>query len=165
MKTNILKITALSLLAAALVAAPAAVRAAEKTNAPAAGESPAKHKNSSETVPFHGKLAAVDTKAMTIKVGERTFEITSTTKLTKDGVPATLADAKVGEEVGGAYKRTAGGADKKLIATSVRFGAKSEGEKPEGAGVKKKKSAVKAAGEQVESSPASPTTNSVPDKH
>ena len=151
MKKTVLKIAALSLLAAAIVAAPATVRAAEKTNAPAAGEASAKHKNSSDTVPFHGKLAAVDTAAMTIKVGERTFEITSATKITKDGLPATLADGKVGDEVGGAYKRTQGSADKKLIATSVRFGAKSEGEKPEGTTATKKKTAGQHTGSSTNS--------------
>lgn len=151
MKIIILKITAVSLFAAALLAAPATGRAAEKTNAPAAGEATAKHKNSSDVVPFHGKLAAVDTAAMTIKVGERTFEITSATKITKDGLPATLADGKVGDQVGGAYKRPAASTDKKLIATSIRFGAKAESEKPT---AKKKKK----QGEDGESS----TTNSVP---
>ena len=58
---------------------------------------------------------------MTLKVGERTFDITSKTKITKNGEPATLSDITVGEMVGGAYKK---GADGKLEATSVKVGGK-----------------------------------------
>ena len=139
MKKTILKITALSLFAAALIAAPATGRAAEATNAPANSgqEAPAKHKKH-EVLPFHGKLKAMDKAAMTITVGERTFEITSETKITKNGgQSATLADAVVGEMIGGAYKKNTDG---KLNATSVHLGSKSDGEKSEGK--KKKKSTV-----------------------
>ena len=122
MKTTILKITALSLFAAAIVATPTITRAQDATNAPAMSgqETPVKHKKH-DTVPFHGKLSAIDKNAMTLTVGERTFEITSDTKITKDGKPATLADGVVGEMAGGAYKK---GADGKLTATTVSFGAK-----------------------------------------
>jgi hypothetical protein len=127
MKRTILKITALSLFAAAIAAAPAVTRAQDATNAPAASDQPApvKHKKH-DTMPFHGKLSAIDTNSMTLTVGERTFEITSETKITKDGQPAILADGVVGEMAGGAYKK---GADGKLSATSIHFGAKSAGEK------------------------------------
>jgi hypothetical protein len=139
MKTNILKITALSLFAAALVVAPATVRA-EDTNAPAAsGHETKAQKKIHETLPFHGKLAAVDKTAMTITVAKRTFEITSETKISKDGIPATLGDAVVGETVSGAYKK---GADGKLSATTVNLGKKPEGENPAGASKKKKKDAA-----------------------
>ena len=132
MKTTILKITALSLFAAAIIAAPAVARAQDTTNAPAASDSaaPVKHKKHDIT-PFHGKLSAIDTNAMTMTVGERTFEITSETKITKDGQPAVLGDGMVGEMAGGAFKK---GADGKLEATTISFGAKATGEK------KKKKS-------------------------
>jgi hypothetical protein len=131
MKTTILKISLLNLLAAAIIALPAVTRAQDATtpNAPAApeqkSEAPAKHKKH-DTMPFHGKISAVDDKAMTLKVGERTFEITKDTKITKDGKPATLADGVVGETVGGAYKKDAEG---KLIATSIHFGGKADSEK------------------------------------
>ena len=72
-------------------------------------------------MPFHGKLAAVDTKAMTLTVGKLTLQVTSDTKITKDGQPATLADGVVGEPVGGAYNKADDG---KLNATVVHFGAK-----------------------------------------
>jgi len=142
MKKNVLKITALSLFAAAIVAAPATVHAADSTNAPAASgqEAPVKHKKrQAETLPFNGKLAAMDKDAMTITVGERKFEITSETKISKDGLPATLGDAVVGEMIGGAYKKNADG---KLTATSVHIGLKSDGAKSEGATKKKKKAAA-----------------------
>jgi hypothetical protein len=133
MKKTILKITAMSLFAAAIIAAPAAARAQDATNAPVMSgqETPVKHKKH-DTGPFHGKLSAIDKNAMTLMVGERTFEITSDTKITKDGQPATLSDGVVGEMVGGAFKK---GADGKLVATTVSFGAKAADEK------KKKKSA------------------------
>lgn len=133
MKTTILKITALSLFAAAIVAAPAVVRAQNSTNALGMSEAPVKH-GKRELTPFHGKLSAIDTNAMTLTVGTRTFEITSETKITKDGQPAVLADGMVGEMAGGAYKK---GADGKLEATTVSFGAKATGS---GSGKKKKKS-------------------------
>ncbi len=131
MKRTILKITALNLLAAAIVAMPAWSRAqdAMSTNTPAAPEqttnAPVKHRKHDHSV-FNGKLSAIDTNAMTFTVGTKTFEVTSETKITKDGQPATLSDGVVGEMAGGAYKK---GADGKLSATSVHFGAKSDAEK------------------------------------
>jgi len=73
--------------------------------------------------PFHGKLAAVDKIAKTIKVGESVYQITSATKITKDGKPATLEDGVVGEPVSGYVKPTEDG---KMAATTVRFGAKAD---------------------------------------
>jgi uncharacterized low-complexity protein len=125
MTKNISKITALSLLAAALVAMPALSRA-EDTNAnPAASanqNAPAKPKKH-EGLVFRGKVSAIDTNAMTLKVETRTFVITADTKIAKDGKPATLADGKVGEPVSGAYTKADDG---KLTATTVHFGAKPE---------------------------------------
>jgi len=148
MKTSVLKATVLTLFAVAIVVAPAALRADESTNAPASGQEGAKHKKSEHaTVPFRGKLTAIDKQAMTITVGERTFEITSETKITKDNLPATLADGVVGEMVGGAYKKNADG---KLSATMVHFGLPAGEKKPEG--TKKKQADM----ENGESSPNSP---------
>ena len=119
-----LTLAALSLFAAAIVAMPVSAQAqdATSTNAPAA---PVKHKKHDHSV-FNGKLSAIDTNAMTLTVGERTFEITSETKITKDGKPATLADGVVDETVGGAYKKDAEG---KLTATSIHFGEKAHKKK------------------------------------
>ena len=77
--------------------------------------------NKTGVLPFHGKLKAIDTTAKTISVGTRTFEITSETIIIKDGKSATLADGVVGDETGGAYKKTDDG---KLVLTKLRFGAK-----------------------------------------
>jgi len=126
MTKNISKITIWSLLAAALVAMPMLSRA-QDTTAPAASDQtapakPAKH----NTLPFHGKLIAVDAGAQTLTVGKLTLQVTADTKFTKNGQPATLSDGVVGEPVGGAYKKNADG---KLDAVTVHFGAKG-GEKP-----------------------------------
>jgi hypothetical protein len=91
------------------------------TNAPApAGQTPANPKKHGP-LPFHGNLSAADTKAMTLTVGTLTMQVTSDTKIAKDGKAATLADGVVGDPVGGVYKKTDDG---KLNAISVHFGAR-----------------------------------------
>lgn len=125
MKNNIARIFVASLLAVAIINTPALSRAADSTtNAPeqTAPAKPRKH----DIIPFHGKLVAVDTDAMTLTVGKRTFAVTSETKITKDGKPATLSDGVVGENVGGACKKTEDG---KLNAITVNFGTKPKKEK------------------------------------
>jgi hypothetical protein len=127
MKKNISQITVLGLLAAALVALPAVSRA-EGTNPPAASDQTAPAKPKKHNPPFNGKVGAVDANAKTLTVGTLTLQVTSDTKITKDGKPATLADAVVGETVSGAYHKTADGT---LNATSIHFGAKPEKKKKE----------------------------------
>lgn len=144
MKNTFLNITVAGLFAAVLVAGPATILAAEKTNSPAASEAgDSANKKKRDILPFNGKLTAVDNAAMTITVGERVFVISSETKITKDGKPATLADGVVGEKIGGAYKKSEDG---KLNATSVRFGAKPEADNSEGAKKPKKKAPAGEAG-------------------
>jgi hypothetical protein len=87
----------------------------------AADEKPADKAPAARAIPFRGKIAAVDKQAKTVKVGERTFQITSDTRIMKAGKAATLEDATVGEEVGGAYRE---GTDKKLNVVSLRIGAR-----------------------------------------
>jgi hypothetical protein len=73
---------------------------------------------------FTGKAAAIDKAAKTVKLsGEkaRVIQITATTKIAKDGKPATLDDLKEGEEVSGGYKMSADG---KMEATSLNIGAR-----------------------------------------
>ncbi|MGB7748544.1 MAG: hypothetical protein WBN75_14795 [Verrucomicrobiia bacterium] len=120
MTKNISKFTVLGLLAAALVAMPVLSRA-DGTNAPAASDqsTPAKPKKAS--LPFHGNLNAVDTNAKTLSVGTLMLQITSVTKITLDGQPATLSDGVVGEPVSGTYIKLDNG---KLNALSVRFEGK-----------------------------------------
>jgi hypothetical protein len=120
MKNNLSKIIILSLFTAVLVAMPGLSRA-EGTNAPASPDQTVQTKPRKNNPPFHGNLKAVDTTAKTITVGTLTLQITSDTKVTKDGKPATLSDAVVGEPVGGSYTKTADG---KLNAVTVHFGVK-----------------------------------------
>jgi hypothetical protein len=127
MKTNILKLSLLTLCAAAVLVVPASSRAQLMTNTTAsAAETPPAKKHHSGTPPFHGKLEAVDTNAMTLTVGKRTLNVTSTTTITKDGKPAMLADGVTGESVSGTYKKGSGG---KLDALTVHFGGKEGGKK------------------------------------
>lgn len=133
MKNYSAKIALFSLITAGIVA-PVLLRADDTTtttaSTPAASDTtpatPKKHKM--HGMPFHGKLAGVDTNGMTLTVGSRTFSITSKTKITKDGQPATLADGIIGQPVTGFYRTNDDG---DLTATTVHFGAhakhKSEG--------------------------------------
>jgi hypothetical protein len=117
MKRTILKIAVCALLAAPVlsraqdtnsIAAPAAlppvVAEIPATNAPA----PAKQKKVDTTLVASGKVVNVDTNAMTLTVGKRTFEMTSETRITKAGRPAILSDIAVDEKVGIAYKKVGG---------------------------------------------------------
>lgn len=122
MKKNILKLVALFLLATATVVIPARSFGEDpKGDATADSAEPAKPKR--DTVPFRGKVGAVDKVAKTFMIGERTFHLTADSKVMKDGKPATLDDAVVGEEVGGQARKSEDG---KLTVTSVRFGPKPE---------------------------------------
>ena len=111
---SILKLSLLGLLAVAVMGTPVTLLA----QAP-----PAVKKPNARPVPFHGKLKAVDSTAKTISVGEQTIQVTSETKITKTGKPATLADGTVGEEVTGAYRKTDDG---KMDAVTIHFGPKPE---------------------------------------
>ncbi len=117
---NIIKLTGLTLLAAALVAMPVGLRAQDATtNAPAAAAPMAKKKGG--TLPFHGKISAVDASGGSLTVGTLTLNVTSKSKITTNNVPATLADFKVGDNVAGAYKKTAEG---KLNVTTLHLAVK-----------------------------------------
>ena len=82
-------------------------------------------------MPFRGKVSAVDKTAKTItldgKEKGRTFQITSGTKITKDGKPAVLDDVTVGESVRGVAKENATG---KLEAVTLKVGALAGNPKP-----------------------------------
>ena len=74
--------------------------------------------------PFTGHAVTVDKAAKTVKLSGKTgrvIQITATTKITKDGKPATLDDLKEGDEVSGGFKTSADG---KLEATSLTIGPK-----------------------------------------
>ena len=135
-----MKLSVLTLCAAALLAVPALSRAQDTaTNPPAAaptaipvappaapGQTMQPKLKKLGTLPFHGDLASVDTNAMTFVVGKRTFQVTSDTKITKDDKPAVLEDGVVGQPVSGSYKKSDEG---KLDAATVHFGGKPAGNK------------------------------------
>jgi hypothetical protein len=103
--------------------------AKEKGKAKAEGKEKAK----SDRYPFSGKVKSSDKVAMTItlegKEKERVVAVTSETKISKDGKPATFGDITVGETIRGQVKKDDAG---KEHAVSVLIGAapaKKEGEK------------------------------------
>jgi hypothetical protein len=112
-------IALIAIATAALIAAPATIHAQDAAATPAApATTPAPAKKKSAAV--HGTVAAVDATAMTVTVGTKTYTVTSETKITKDGKPATLADVTVGETVGISSKK---GEGDKLTATAIHIGA------------------------------------------
>ena len=123
------KLFRLSLLVALIAGVPPTVRAAEgykdkSTQAP-------KSENRAKQLPFRGKVSAVDKTAKTItlagKEKGRTFQITSGTKITKDGKPAVLDDVTVGESVRGVAKENPTG---KLEIVTLKVGALAGNPKP-----------------------------------
>ena len=127
MKKYIAQITILGLLTSGLFVVPVAGRAQDaQNNTPSTSDQSTTPKAKHKTIPFHGKISGVDTSAMTLKVGNRTFQVTSETKVFKDGKPAALSDAVAGEQVRGIYQKTESGT---LEVVSMHLGAKNV-EKP-----------------------------------
>ena len=126
MNKKIAKSIGIGLFTAFVLGTSLAMRAEDKKPAPAE-----KAKDSNRVIPFSGTINEIDKAARTINIGKnkkRTIQMTEATKIKKDGKPATLNDAKVGDEVGGAYRDKSG----KLEAVSLRIGPKPESEaKPE----------------------------------
>lgn len=137
MQKVMMQLLTLSLLAALAGAAPLQAQAADAAKAPKAEQ---KAKKSSRA-PFKGKLKAVDKTTMTLTIElkdkTRTIKITPETRFLKAGMPATLGDAVIGEQVAGQVIKKADGTEE---AVSVRYGPKPE-VKPK----KEKDSAKKAA--------------------
>ena len=94
---------------------------AQETKASVATEKAAK---ADRALPFHGTLKAVDKAAGTVTVGNRMFTLAPDTKY----LQGTLDDAKLGEPVGGSYRKAEDGA---LRVNSIRFGPKPEKVKKE----------------------------------
>ena len=122
---KLLYITILSLITAAITLSPTSSSAQTTNRAPVEKKSTPSTKKGAPH-PFHGTLNAVDKTTKTITVGKQTFQISSETKITKNGKPATLDDGVVGQEIGGYVKPTDDG---KLTASSVRFGPKTDSKK------------------------------------
>ena len=133
MKKLFVKLAAITLLAA-FIAGP--VQAQDKKEGKPAAAAEGK-KAAPKGVPGHGKLTAVDANAKTITIGGkdkyRSFNVTSQTRIVKDGKASTLADAKAGDEVGIYYASEEKDGKHDLI--SLRIGPKPEGK---GKGEKKK---------------------------
>lgn len=115
MNKSILKFSLLGLLAIAVAGTPVVLHAQNATT------NASLKKLTNRILPFHGKLKAVDKNAKTISIGNETIQITSATKISRSGKPATLEDGVVGDEAAGAYKKDAAG---KLDAVSLRFAPK-----------------------------------------
>jgi hypothetical protein len=125
------KITLFSLIAATALALPVWLHAQDSTASSSSDATPApKHKHGA---PFRGTVDGVDTNAMTLTVGSRTFQITSSTKISNNGQPGILADATNGESVTGFYKPDADNTNS-LDAVTVHLG------KTKGSGKKHKAS-------------------------
>ena len=119
MKNQITKVALFGLVTAALVVVPIAGRA-DENNKPAAPEQATPGPKKTRTS-FHGKVIAVDTAAMTLSVESLAVNITSETRITKDGKPAMLSEIAVGDTVGGSYKMDDAG---KTNAVAIRAGEK-----------------------------------------
>jgi hypothetical protein len=117
------KITLAGILAAVVLGVPVRMSAQDQSK-PAAPPAATTPQPKAKSPPFRGKLAVVDKTAKTITLDDkskRTFQITSETKLMKNGKPATLDDGVVGEPVTGTYQKEDDG---KLVAKVVYFGGK-----------------------------------------
>jgi hypothetical protein len=124
MTKSLLKISALSLLAAAMVAAPARVAAQSTNKAAADKKATAEGEKKSRSLPFQGHIASIDKAAKTVTVGKRTFQISSETKIFKADKPALLEEGAVGDYVTGSYQKAG---EDKLVARSIYFGGKNKG--------------------------------------
>jgi len=132
MKNQTIKLDLFSLVAAALVAVPFTSRAEDKPKTNAAPELAVPPVKKNARLPFHGNVAAVDTAAMTLTVGTLVLNVTSETKIAKDGKPATLSELTVGESVGGSYKKDdAGKLTAAIIHTTEKAPKKEKPAKPE----------------------------------
>ncbi|MGI8431003.1 MAG: hypothetical protein ACR2MW_01760 [Chthoniobacterales bacterium] len=127
MKSKSMLVTGVCLAALALSAASSASAKDKKapdataSASPAASMAPAKR-----GVPYHGKVASVDSAAktftITTKKGEsRVFKMTEETKYMKDGQPATMTDVVADQEVRGQYLKMDDGT---MMAKSVKLGVK-----------------------------------------
>jgi len=125
MKKHILRLAITTLFAAAIAGIPALSSAQDaNTTAPSNQTNAPVQKRHGLSV-ANGKISAVDTNAMTLTVGKRTFDVTSETKINKDGKPSVLGDVTVGDKVGISYKKSDDG---KLTAITINDG-KGSGEK------------------------------------
>ncbi len=114
MKTTSAKIALLTLVAALLLPA---LASAQQADTHADGNTNAIHRMTPTTghpLPLHGSIAAVNTDAMTVTVGNTVLTVTPKTRIFKAGEPATLSDLKVGDVVNVSYVKAADGTSQAL---------------------------------------------------
>lgn len=135
MKSLLKSLLVAAVAAAFVITAPTTVSAQDKEKEKGKDKAPEKAGEKAKGGGgFTGKAVTVDKAAKTVKLsGEkgRTIQITATTKISKDGKPATLDDLKDGDDVYGGIKP---GTDGKLEATTLTIGkppAKKKDEKKE----------------------------------
>ena len=119
MKPSLKKIFLTSLLAVAALGVALPVSAADQ---PAPSDAPPKAKKAKGMV-FNSKIKSVDKTAKTITLNREksnVLQITSQTKITKDGKPAVFDDIVADEVVGGLAREK----DGKLEVVSLRVGPK-----------------------------------------
>jgi hypothetical protein len=112
------KLIAVSFVALLAALAPLGVSGAEKADK---AEKPKAERKQSDHIPFHGKIESVNAAAKSFTIGDRTFLVSSETKIVSKGKPETFAVVTAGEDVGGAYRKGDGG---KLEVLSLRVGPK-----------------------------------------
>ncbi len=88
------------------------------TPTPTISSAPTAVAKKARTLPYHGKVAAVDAAAGTFTIGKRTFKVTDHTTITKDGAAASMSDIAPGQMVGGGYLKQDDGT---LEAKSVKI--------------------------------------------
>ena len=133
MKSLLKSLLVAAVAAAFVITAPTTVSAQDKEKEKGKDKAPEKAGEKAKGGGgFNGKAVAVEAK--TVKLSgptARVVQITATTKISKDGKPATLDDLKEGDDVYGGIKP---GTDGKLEATSLTIGkppAKKKDEKKE----------------------------------
>lgn len=127
MKKNILKIVVLSIVTAVIALGPTPGLAQEKKKDEPKAEkkdTPDGEKKRKGTPPIVGKIAAVDKTAKTVTIGKTVIQITSETRIQKNGKDATLDEIAVGDETVARIRRSDDG---KATAIGLRVGPRSEG--------------------------------------
>ena len=117
----------LSLLAVLCVALPSTVSAADKAKADKSEKKAEPAKGKSVYTPLYAQVESITPTLLTVKAGAETkFIIAADTKITKDEAhkaAGTVADAKVGQWVGGSYTKTDAG----NVLHSLNFGVSQKG--------------------------------------
>lgn len=119
------QIALFTLIATALMATPAIMRAQDQpSQIPVAAQKSAPAAKKHRHLPFHGKIAKVDMTAKTVTVGHTVLHVSSQTRITQNGKPATASDLAVGEKISGSYVKDEDGTHNALL---IHIHVKSKG--------------------------------------